>query len=1198
MVDELNKYFGNATKPGFCGLSWSDSVAERWSGLNKVKSRDELGLLSWNVNGRLELRGCRESLLRRWALKGFVDVGLIQEHFKKDDSPLFDLFGPEWWNISSGAVGNTRGRKSGGCAIYGQPCLSSGVGFRHEGGRLCGFFTSGGVIMNIYFPTRDQRQPIDVYRNRFRSFVDEVIEVVERTIKKQEVSWMICGTDLNSHFAGTGYPPRRRDDYAASRIRMFMKRFNLISLVEELCPTKFTFLNSRGGVSTVDTFLISRWLYRNGRVSVFEVVDFIEHGSDHCPLYLRVKVFPTWHRRIKKPVRRILKSSKFESLRKTLEGGGKGRSGMISKVLRFFSHAALDWSSAVTKGDMNNLWCSWVRSYDLMVEKLVGTRPATDGTWGRKFSPEIRELCKDASVARSQFIKTRRDSCNYEESLVKWQSLRSAFIGAWERCEKDYQTECIEHAVGRGANAVWRLLNRNSSGSTRSLLTKENIVLTNPCEIVKELKKYHLQSTEDYKAVPTGDYRPLVWESHFCSSDLVLEITDELVAANVMKLKNSAVPDRILPRVIKLLFGSADSVRPLSEMIRAVVRTRIFPEEGKVARQTFLWKGVGSKGSLDNCRPITLANVILKLAESCVKDASKHYWALAGFPRHFWGHFFGAPESIYLWMSTVEAYLRTGRSPVTALTDVSQAFNRLNLNLYMRKLFDFGLPRQLIELVIDFISGMRVKLCWGKVQTDRLDRGNVGAPQGSLEGMWNFGVYADNIHSRISKHVEGISVGSEWVREVVYADDITPINPTSAETNLALRAVFEGGVFDAFKFKAKKCKIIGAGDSDSTIFYVGNEEIKRVKTGILLGAVINSTGIDTLAHVIRRAEMVENAVRQLKAWRTKGLPFDIVFKQLFLARVVPRFSYAFALFPYSKWGTTHEKIQKTLCKALRNVCGWPTPKSVCPSLATWLAICGFPPILSFLRQLKLEFAARLKLADHKSGRVFRALSKGDNGTFERNTRVALQEWVLTKSWNHLNDKTLLGFKRKVRRLAKKNWPHDLPRDGLHRWLFHNHSLYSGNVPAWAGWEWPESTKWRMGRFECHFYCLLTGVHPAFGRDGKCQRFECQGDNSGSLYKHHFFDCESSIGNRKFFKEKVLTLFEASSVKGLSLSTLNIILSKPSTWWIGLIDYKIFDLCFNIAQVHEFHRIVTIASVLSWGRFYKCPTIVEQSGLNG
>ena len=47
-----------------------------------------------------------------------------------------------------------------------------------------------------------------------------------------------------------------------------------------------------------------------------EVMDFIEHGSDHSPIYLRVKVYPAW---IKCPPskRRILKKSGIESLEKT-----------------------------------------------------------------------------------------------------------------------------------------------------------------------------------------------------------------------------------------------------------------------------------------------------------------------------------------------------------------------------------------------------------------------------------------------------------------------------------------------------------------------------------------------------------------------------------------------------------------------------------------------------------------------------------------------------------------------------------------------------------------------------------------------------------------------------------------------------------------------------------------------------------------
>ena len=127
-----------------------------------------------------------------------------------------------------------------------------------------------------------------------------------------------------------------------------MKWFDLISLAEKICPTKYTFLNSRGGVSSVDTFLISRRLYLSGGVSSFEVLDFIEHGSDHCPIYLRVKLFPKWQKRIKKPARTILKSSGLKSLQKTLEVAGPARSRMIDKVLGFFSQPSLDWSSAVT----------------------------------------------------------------------------------------------------------------------------------------------------------------------------------------------------------------------------------------------------------------------------------------------------------------------------------------------------------------------------------------------------------------------------------------------------------------------------------------------------------------------------------------------------------------------------------------------------------------------------------------------------------------------------------------------------------------------------------------------------------------------------------------------------------------------------------------------------------------------------------
>ena len=185
---------------GIKNFSWPPSVAARWKTLTKPKSHNELGLLSWNVNGRLGLRGCRESLLTRWSKKGFVDVALIQEHFKGGDVDPVYLFGKDWWSFCSGATGGGFGRKSGGCAILGQPCLSSGGGFQIPGGKICGLFISSGLILNIYFPVRSSGQTLLDYREFFVSFVDKLIGITEERIRSKAVSWLACGTDTNAHF--------------------------------------------------------------------------------------------------------------------------------------------------------------------------------------------------------------------------------------------------------------------------------------------------------------------------------------------------------------------------------------------------------------------------------------------------------------------------------------------------------------------------------------------------------------------------------------------------------------------------------------------------------------------------------------------------------------------------------------------------------------------------------------------------------------------------------------------------------------------------------------------------------------------------------------------------------------------------------------------------------------------------------------
>ena len=195
-----------------------------------------------------------------------------------------------------------------------QPCLFSDGGFQHPGERICGILTADGLVLNVYFPTLDRGKSREQYKEKISTFVDNLISVVEENIFKHPVSWIACGTDTNAHFKDSGNPRRKNDDFAAKHVGRFMRRFKLVSLAEICCPDKVTYISSRGSISCLDIFLESGWLYYNDCVTKYEVLDFLEHGSDHCPVYVCIKVYPKWFNRPKLPTKRIIKSAGVESL--------------------------------------------------------------------------------------------------------------------------------------------------------------------------------------------------------------------------------------------------------------------------------------------------------------------------------------------------------------------------------------------------------------------------------------------------------------------------------------------------------------------------------------------------------------------------------------------------------------------------------------------------------------------------------------------------------------------------------------------------------------------------------------------------------------------------------------------------------------------------------------------------------------------
>ena len=80
-------------------------------------------------------------------------------------------------------------------------------------------------------------------------------------------------------------------------------------------------------------------------------------------------------------------------------------------------------------------------------------------------------------------------------------------------------------------------------------------------------------------------------------------------------------------------------------------------------------------------------------------------------------------------------------------------------------------------------------------------------------------------------------------------------------------------------------------------------------------------------------------------------------------------------------------------------------------------------------------------------------------------------------------------------------------------------------------------------------------------------------------------------NRSFFRKSARRLFKEKDPffdTILSCSMLEAILINPSPMWVGLLEPSLFNTWVKLCAIHELHRIVTMASIFSWGRFYHFP----------
>ena len=262
-----------------------------------------------------------------------------------------------------------------------------------------------------------------------------------------------------------------------------------------------------------------------------------------------------------------------------------------------------------------------------------------------------------------------------------------------------------------------------------------------------------------------------------------------------------------------------------------------FPDSLKHADVVPLHKK-GSKADKENFRPISKLPAISKVFERIMYDqlydfmSTKLSTLLSGFRKGY-----GSQHALLHMLHNWRIQLDQGRTVAAVLMDLSKAFDCINHDLLIAKMHAYGVSKQAIKLLRNYLSNRRQRVGVDETYSTWLDL-IVGVPQGSILGPLLFNIYLNDLMLYFTDSDVGICN---------YADDNTlytsgdSVIEVKQNLKRSLTVVSSWFCNNGLQLNADKCNLIVFGKprpSSLTLTFNGEdlEECQQVK---LLGITID-----------------------------------------------------------------------------------------------------------------------------------------------------------------------------------------------------------------------------------------------------------------------------------------------------------------------------------------------------------------------